>query len=115
MSYAALISHLPNADDDQNKVTVIGPRRWGVFYFWIPKYVFNKNFDFFDYKDINSQEMSSIITIQEGGSNKMPRGLDTHTLLSKVENMARKYNFQIYPYTSMKYNQIPSADIRSNY
>jgi hypothetical protein len=115
VSYAALINHLPNADDEQNKVTVIGPRRWGVFYFWIPKYVFNKNFDFFDYKDINSQEMSSIITIQEGGSNNMPRGLDTHTLLSKVENMARKYNFQIYPYTSMKYNQIPSADIRSNY
>ena len=120
-AYASLTNHLPSKPSDNSedgdegsKVTVIGPRRWGIFYFWIPKYVFNKDLDFFDYKDIGVPE-GNLITIQEGAPGSLPQGLETHVLLAKVKNMAREYDFQIYPFNNMKYNQIPSSDVRANY
>ena len=119
--YVSLINHLPDTadsdEDDDNKVTIIGPRRWGIYYYWISKYIFNKDLEFFDFKDIVSPETKNIITIQEGRRNSnlyQDLGI-VPTLLGKVENMARQYDFQVYPYTNMKYNQIPSIQMRSNY
>ena len=121
-AYALLIKHLPDkpnenseGGEDEEKVTVIGPRRWGIYYFWIPKYVFNKDLDFFDYKDVDASETGNTITFREGQPSSSPRGLETHVLLAKVENMAREYDFKKYPFNNMKYNQIPSIDIRANY
>ena len=97
--YVSLINHLPDTADsdeeDDNKVTIIGPRRWGIYYYWISKYIFNKDLEFFDFKDIVSPETKNIITIQEGRRNSnlyQDLGI-VPTLLGKVENMARQYRF----------------------
>ena len=118
--YASLVRHLPEPDDDdnedENSVKVIGPRRWGAYFFWIPKYVFNKNIEFFDYKDAGTDLGINLITIREGQSSTVYEDLNMVPVhLDKVENMARQYNFRAYPYTNMKFNQIPSIEMRAGY
>jgi hypothetical protein len=118
--YASFIRHLPETADDEeeeeNTVEVIGPRRWGAYLFWLPKYVFNKDLEFHDFKDAGSNLESNLIIIREGRPSTLYEDLDmVPTFLGNVKNIARQYNFQVYPYTNMKYNQIPSIEMRSSY
>jgi len=118
--YASLVRHLPETadgeDEVEDNVKVIGPRRWGANFFWIPKYVFNKDIEFFDYKDTGMNLGTNLITIREGQPSTVYEDLDmVPAFLDTVENMARQYNFKAYPYTNMKYNQIPSIEMRAGY
>jgi hypothetical protein len=118
--YVGLIRQISDVasaeDEDETEVTVIGPRRWGIYYYWIPKYVFNRNFEFFDYKDIVNPETRNVIAIQEGRSENLDQDLAiAPKLFGTVENMARHYNYQTYPYANMRFNEIPSIQLRSNH
>jgi hypothetical protein len=118
--YGAVVEHLPDgsSNDKDNEVTMIGPRRWGINYYWIPTYVFDKNLMFSD-KTTNIEifQTEKFVTIDEGEklSKKYGDSYLGSVLIGDVENLARNYDFKEYPYTNMKYNQVPSVVIRANY
>ena len=115
-AYTAFVERLPDTGISKAQgdgVTLITSTKWGIYFFWIPKYVFNKNIAFLrDSPDEIAQTEKTII-IGSGLENQDEK--IGSTLIGKVNNTARNYDYTKYPYTNMRYNELADIEIRANY
>jgi hypothetical protein len=116
-SYAAIVKHIPDSsdtNDGDDKVTMIAARKWGIYYFWIPKYVFHKDLTYLNEKSKEIPQTEKVITV-DGNFSKKDAEMTGAVLIGKVHNIARNYDEEKYPYTNMKYNEMANYEIRANY
>jgi dolichyl-phosphate-mannose-protein mannosyltransferase len=126
-SYAALVEYLPhgpNNHSDDNKVTLIGARSWIIQYLWIPQYVFDKKVVALDYPLERPKSTEKVIFIEENKPNREEgeKGdiiFNSFTIGKRIitedSNIPRTFDLRKYPFTNMKYNVIPFAEIKTNY
>jgi hypothetical protein len=135
--YAFIVQHLPNKTNLDNKindkVTMLG-NNWGggagVWSFsWIPKYVLQKNFDFYGISKTPVATTQKVILIADSRFKHLIADDSTQgKLLQRLYNDATKtikrfhekgtqYDYHQYPYASMNYNNkgIGRIEIRANY
>ena len=134
-AYAIIVHHLPdhltNDSDTYNKVTLIGPR-WIWNYYWIPKYVFNRdhNYIFVDhgshFKDPLKTEKVIFIIDDVGPmisrenakyfSKQVLLLYNNTKIIAAFDNGNSRYNTGRYPFTSMTISSgIGRIEIKSNY
>jgi hypothetical protein len=119
-AYAAFVKYLPSGKDTNNEdgVTLITAVKWGTYFYWIPKYVFDKELAFLDEKRffIGSKDAPStekIITI--GGKTDKDDDEINIVLIGRMDNIARHFDYEKYPYNNMKYNELGNLDMKANY
>jgi hypothetical protein len=133
--HSSIIQHLLSNNDSHNNdgrsgpVFVIGQRSWGIHYSWIPKYIYNLNFEFVPYKDIKNQRgVEKMLFIVDKRLNGLIFGKEN---ITEVQALRLVYNntipnssyndkqFQdrkVYPYTSLYQNRrVDIMELRSNY
>jgi hypothetical protein len=118
-AYAAFVNYLPDKADSNEEnggeVTFIAARRWGVFFFWIPKYVLDKDIIFLEDRRTAIPQTEKMITI--GGKLKdvnVEIVMDT-SIIRTVEDISVLHDPTKYPFTNMRYNHMPDIEIRANY
>ena len=93
----------------------MAPRKWGIYFLWISRYVFDKDISFIEDKDKEVPLTEKIITIRSKNQETDFKALPNSKLIVSVNNTARHYDYKEYPSSNMRYNDIGEADIRANY
>ena len=120
---AYLVQYLPDPDtthkDEKTDITVIGSPR----YFWIPRYVFDKDYFYKGYTSITPVETDKNIVLADRGfrntlsGNEVMQELYNNT--STVAQFSEKidnYDTRKYPYNNMKFSYPdPRIEVRSSY
>jgi hypothetical protein len=126
-SYAALVEYLPDGLNDHsvdNKVTLIGPRSWIIQYLWIPQYVFDKELVTLDYPLERPISTKKVIFIEENKPNRVEGEKGNmifnsfaigKRIITGDSDTPRTFDLHKYPFTNMKYNVIPFAEVKTNY
>jgi hypothetical protein len=114
-AYAAFVAYLFSGNDpsEEEPITLISAVKWGTYFYWIPKYIFDKEFVFLDERSLEVPSTDKVVTI--GG--KSDNGMDEEisVFVGKMNNTARDFNYEQYPYNNMKYNELGNLDIKGNY
>ena len=66
--YASILQYLPVNDKQTGSgepVTLIGPRTWGIHYFWIPKYIFDRDLLFQEEKYAHKVQTDEFLIIAD--------------------------------------------------
>jgi Dolichyl-phosphate-mannose-protein mannosyltransferase len=120
---AYLTQYLPDPNsidkDEKADITIVGSPR----YFWIPRYIFDKDYFYKGYTSTTPIETSKNIVVADRGfrntlaGNEVMRNLfnDTSTLVRFSEKSV-KYDVSEYPYNNMKFSYPdPKIEIRASY
>jgi hypothetical protein len=114
-AYAAYVAYLfsENNSNKEEPITLTSSVKWGTYFYWIPKYVFDKELVFLDERSLEVPSTDKVTTI--GG--KRDNGMDEEfsVLVGRMNNTARDFNYEQYPYNSMKYNELGNLDVNGNY
>ena len=117
-AYAAFVGYLPEDDDNSvdDEVTLNTSVKWGTYFYWIPKYIFNKELIFLDERENEIPSTQKVIIIRGTTDNDEDKAvMDSMVLLGKVNNTARYFDLEKYPYDNMKYNELGYLDVKGNY
>lgn len=116
-AYTALVYYLPqNSENKQDQVTMVAPQKWGIYFLWIPKYVFDKDLTFLKETSKEAPQTIKIISIgSQLNANAVTSDSTVNKTIGKVSNMARDYDWNKYPYSNMRYNDLADFAIRANY
>jgi hypothetical protein len=120
---AYLVKYLPDPNtiqkDEKEDITIIGSPR----YFWIPRYIFDKDYFYKGYTSTTPVETSKNIIVADRGfrntlsGNEVMQELynDTSIVAGFSEKKAN-YDVREYPYSNMKFSYPdPRIEVRSNY
>ena len=113
-AYSNLVKYLPD-DTEEDGTTLVSSKKWGIYFYWIPKYIFDKNVLFSDELAREIPQTEKVITIGASPKDKDKSLILNSTLVGEVSNMARNYDREIYPYTNMMYNELAELNIEANY
>jgi dolichyl-phosphate-mannose-protein mannosyltransferase len=121
-AYAIFVDYLPDDNDADvaDGVTLLTAVKWGTYFYWIPKYVFDKDLTFLDEKRffVGSKDAPStekIITIGGKSDEENNEKSNTSILIGRMDNTARHFDYKKYPFSNMKYNEQGNLDIKANY
>ena len=116
-AYAAFVGYLPGDDDNsvEDEVTLTTSVKWGTYFYWIPKYIFNKELIFLDERENEKPSTQKVITIAGRTDNEDKAVMDNMVLVGEVNNTARYFDLEKYPYDNMKYNELGYLDVKGNY
>ena len=116
-AYAAFVGYLPDDDDNivGDEVTLITSVKWGTYFYWIPKYIFDKGLIFLDERENEKPSTQKVITIGGSIDKEDEGGTGDMVLVGKVNNTARYFDLERYPYNNMKYNELAYLDVIGNY
>ena len=123
---------ITKSDEAISKQVVVGQRHWGIHYSWIPQYVYQRNFDFIPYKDIESLQNGKVLLIFDKKLKSLMLGEDDEDddgyireKLSSIYNETNTrssyndkhpYDRDVYPYTSLHQNRrVDIMELRTNY
>jgi hypothetical protein len=114
-------------EDDNNQVTVVGQRHWGIHYSWIPKYVFGQTFEFLPLKDIEALRGEKVLLILDKRLDNLIFSEANDSYIEKLRlvyndtNTNSNYNDKhfhdrnVYPYTSLHQNRrVDIMELRTN-
>lgn len=111
-AYASFVDYIPQ----NSEVTMMAPQKWGIYFLWIPKYVFDKDITFIKDDSNEFPETSKIISIgSERNANAITADSIVNKIIGRVSNIARDYDWNKYPYSNMRYNDLADITIRANY
>jgi hypothetical protein len=120
------------ANEGDTNHAVVGQRNWGIYYSWIPQYVYHYDFDFLPFKDVEALHHEKVLLIIDKRLNNMILGEDdkendgsyieklrsvyNDTITRSTYNDKRPYDRDVYPYTSLHQNRrIDIMELRANY
>ena len=120
---AYLVKYLPDPNtipkDGKEDITVIGSPR----YFWIPRYIFDKDYFYKGYTSTTPVVTSKNIIVADRGfrntlsGNEVMQELNNNTsIVARFSEKKANYDVKEYPYTNMKYSYPdPRIEVRSSY
>jgi hypothetical protein len=111
-AYASFVDYLPQ----NSEVTMMAPQKWGIYFLWIPKYIFDKEITFLKDGSNEIPQTSKIISIgSEHNASAITADSILNKIIGRVSNTARDYDWNKYPYSNMRYNDLADITIRANY
>ena len=120
---AYLVQYLPDPNtihkDEKEDITIIGSPR----YFWIPRYIFDKDYFYKGYTSTTPVETSKNIIVADRGfrntlsGNEVMQELYNDTsIVARFSEKRANYDVREYPYSNMKFSYPdPRIEVRSSY
>jgi hypothetical protein len=115
---AYVADYLPDKDNGEDgSITVIGSPR----YFWIPRYVFDKDYSYKGYTSTSPVNTADNVAIVDRGfrntmsDNDVMKGIfDNSTRIAEFTEGPVTYDTDVYPYSNMKYSYPdPRIEVRT--
>ena len=114
--YASIIQYLPSKDEQtgsDEQVTLIGPRPWGIHYFWISKYIFDRDLLILEERYAHKIQTDDFITISDNRDDINEDTNEKH--VAKFKGNDKDYPGYRYPYSNMRFNVERGFDVWANY